>query len=216
MISNKRVERLFMDTKSRIMETAFKLFLKKGFADVSLNEIIKESGITTGGFYYHFDSKDTLLVEVIKKYIFNYFNFTIEQIKDFEGTHKEKLKTVILLIVGDDSTINTTTQLVESAEEIDYRTLHLLLFEGVQKYEIISKHYTEFYYNLFAFIKEVIDDGKNQDVLRPDIDSTKYSLLIQTTMVGTVLMWIGMPAMPLGERMESNLDILWDLMKNKT
>ncbi|MGV8143737.1 MAG: TetR/AcrR family transcriptional regulator [Methanothermobacter sp.] len=205
-----------MDTKSRIMETAFKLFLKKGFADVSLNEIIKESEITTGGFYYHFDSKDTLLVEVIKKYIFNYFNFTIEQIKDFEGTHKEKLKTVILLIVGDDSTINTTTQLVESAEEIDYRTLHLLLFEGVQKYEIISKHYTEFYYNLFAFIKEVIDDGKNQDVLRPDIDSTKYSLLIQTTMVGTVLMWIGMPAMPLGERMESNLDILWDLMKNKT
>ena len=216
MISNKRVERLFMDTKSRIMETTFKLFLKKGFNNVSLNEIIKESGITTGGFYYHFDSKDTLLVEVIKKYIFNYFNFTIEQIKDFEGTHKEKLKTVILLIVGDDSTINTTTQLVESAEEIDYRTLHLLLFEGVQKYEIISKHYTEFYYTLFAFIKEVIDDGKNQDVLRPDIDSTKYSLLIQTTMVGTVLMWIGMPAMPLGERMESNLDILWDLMKNKT
>ena len=203
-----------MDTKSRIMETAFKLFLEKGFADVSLNEIIKESGITTGGFYYHFDSKDTLLVEVIKKYIFNYFNFTIEQIKDFEGTHKEKLKTVILLIVGDDSTINTTTQLVESAEEIDYRTLHLLLFEGVQKYEIISKHYTEFYYNLFAFIKEVIDDGKDQGVLRSDIDSTKYSLLIQTAMVGTVIMWIGMPAMPLGERMESNLDILWDLMKN--
>ena len=203
-----------MDTKSRIMETAFKLFLEKGFADVSLNEIIKESGITTGGFYYHFDSKDTLIVEVIKKYIFNYFNFTIEQIRDFEGTHKEKLKTVILLIVGDDSTINTTTQLVESAEEIDYRTLHLLLFEGVQKYEIISKHYTEFYYNLFAFIKEVIDDGKDQGVLRSDIDSTKYSLLIQTAMVGTVIMWIGMPAMPLGERMESNLDILWDLMKN--
>ena len=209
-------EGMQMDTKSRIMETAFKLFLEKGFADVSLNEIIKESGITTGGFYYHFDSKDTLLVEVIKKYIFNYFNFTIEQIRDFEGTHKEKLKTVILLIVGDDSTINTTTQLVESAEEIDYRTLHLLLFEGVQKYEIISKHYTEFYYNLFAFIKEVIDDGKDQGVLRSDIDSTKYSLLIQTAMVGTVIMWIGMPAMPLGERMESNLDILWDLMKNKT
>ena len=207
-------EGMQMDTKSSIMETTFKLFLKKGFNNVSLNEIIKESGITTGGFYYHFDSKDTLLVEVIKKYIFNYFNFTIEQIRDFEGTHKEKLKTVILLIVGDDSTINTTTQLVESAEEIDYRTLHLLLFEGVQKYEIISKHYTEFYYNLFAFIKEVIDDGKDQGVLRSDIDSTKYSLLIQTAMVGTVIMWIGMPAMPLGERMESNLDILWDLMKN--
>jgi len=205
-----------MDTKSRILETAFKMFLQKGFDGVSLNEIIKESDITTGGFYYHFDSKDTLLIEVINRYIFNYFDLVIEQIRDFEGTHKEKLKTVILLIVGDDSTINTTTQLVESAEKIDYRTLHLLLFEGVQKYDVIGEHYTEFYYNLFAFIKDVIDDGKDKGVLRPDIDSNKYSLLIQTAMVGTVIMWIGMPAMPLGERMESNLDILWDLMKNKT
>ena len=205
-----------MDTKSRILETAFKMFLQKGFDGVSLNEIIKESDITTGGFYYHFDSKDTLLIEVINRYIFNYFDSIIEQIRDFEGTHKEKLKTVILLIVGDDSTINTTTQLVESAEKIDYRTLHLLLFEGVQKYDVIGEHYTEFYYNLFAFIKDVIDDGKDKGVLRPDIDSNKYSLLIQTAMVGTVIMWIGMPAMPLGERMESNLDILWDLMKNKT
>ncbi|OPY22782.1 MAG: DNA-binding transcriptional repressor AcrR [Methanobacterium sp. PtaU1.Bin242] len=205
-----------MDTKSRILETAFKMFLQKGFDGVSLNEIIKESDITTGGFYYHFDSKDTLLIEVINRYIFNYFDLVIEQIRDFEGTHKEKLKTVILLIVGDDSTINTTTQLVESAEKIDYRTLHLLLFEGVQKYDVIGEHYTEFYYNLFDFIKDVIDDGKDKGVLRPDIDSNKYSLLIQTAMVGTVIMWIGMPAMPLGERMESNLDILWDLMKNKT
>jgi len=205
-----------MDTKSRILETAFKMFLQKGFDGVSLNEIIKESDITTGGFYYHFDSKDTLLIEVINRYIFNYFDSIIEQIRDFEGTHKEKLKTVILLIVGDDSTINTTTQLVESAEKIDYRTLHLLLFEGVQKYDVIGEHYTEFYYNLFDFIKDVIYDGKDKGVLRPDIDSNKYSLLIQTAMVGTVIMWIGMPAMPLGERMESNLDILWGLMKNKT
>ncbi|HII83635.1 MAG TPA: TetR/AcrR family transcriptional regulator [Methanobacterium subterraneum] len=202
-----------MDTKSRIMETAFKLFLEKGFADVSLNEIIKASNITTGGFYYHFDSKDTLLVEVIKKYIFNYFNSTIEQIRDFEGTPKEKLKTVILSIVGDDSTIDKTTQLVESAEKIDYRVLHLLLLEGVQKYDIISEHYTEFYYNLLDFNKDVLKEGIDQGVIRSDIDITDLALVIQTIMVGTVIMWIGMPAMPLEERMESNMNQLWDYMK---
>lgn len=202
-----------MDTKSRIMETAFKLFLEKGFADVSLNEIIKASNITTGGFYYHFDSKDTLLVEVIKKYIFNYFNSTIEQIRDFEGTPKEKLKTVILSIVGDDSTIDKTTQLVESAEKIDYRVLHLLLLEGVQKYDIISEHYTEFYYNLLDFNKDVLKEGIDQGVIRSDIDITDLALVIQTIMVGTVIMWIVMPAMPLEERMESNMNQLWDYMK---
>lgn len=202
-----------MNTKDRILETAFKLFLEKGFADVSLNEIIKASNITTGGFYYHFDSKDTLLVEVIKKYIFNYFNSTIEQIRDFEGTPKDKLKTVILNIVGDDSTINKTTQLVESAEKIDYRVLHLLLLEGVQKYDIISEHYTEFYYNLLEFNKEVIDEGIAQGIIRSDLDTTELALLIQTVMVGTVLMWIGIPKMPLAKRMESNMDLVWNFIK---
>jgi AcrR family transcriptional regulator len=204
-----------MDTKSRIMETAFKLFLKKGFADVSLNEIIRESDITTGGFYYHFDSKETLLVEVIKKYIFNYFSSVIEQIKDFEGTPEEKFRTVILNIVGDDSTINETTQLVESAEKIDYRVLHLLLFEGVQKYDIIAEHYTAFYYDLLDFNKDVINEGIAQGVIRDDMDITELALLVQTVMVGTVIMWIGMPAMPMAERMEDNMHNLWNFIKKE-
>ena len=199
-----------MDTKSRIMEESFKLFLKKGFVDVSLNEIRKASNITTGGFYYHFDSKETLLVAVIEKYIFNYFNSTIRQIRDFEGTPKEKLKTVILSIIGDDITINKSTKLCESSEKIDYRTLHLLLFEGVQKYEIISKHYTEFYYNLLNFIKDVLDEGIAQGIIRTDIDSTEFATFIQTSMVGTVLMWIALPEMPLENRMNSNIDHLWN------
>jgi len=202
-----------MDTKSRIMEESFKLFLKKGFVDVSLNEIRKASNITTGGFYYHFESKDTLLVAVIEKYIFNYFNSTIRQIRDFEGTPKEKLKTAILSIIGDDLTINKSTKLSESSEKIDYRTLHLLLFEGVQKYEIISKHYTEFYNNLLNFIKDVLDEGIAQGIIRTDIDSTEFATFIQTSMVGTVLMWIALPEMPLENRMNSNIDHLWNYIK---
>jgi AcrR family transcriptional regulator len=192
------------------MEESFKLFLKKGFADVSLNEIRKASNITTGGFYYHFDSKDTLLVAVIEKYIFNYFNSTIRQIRDFEGTPKEKLKTVIISIIGDDIKINKSTKLCESSEKIDYRTLHLLLFEGVQKYEIISKYYTEFYYNLLNFIKDVLDEGIAQGIIRMDIDSTEFATFIQTSMVGTVLMGIALPEMPLENRMNSNVDHLWN------
>ena len=203
-------EMCIMDTKSRIMEESFKLFLKKGFVDVSLNEIRKASNITTGGFYYHFDSKDTLLVAVIEKYIFNYFNSTIRQIRDFEGTPKEKLKTVILSIIGDDITINKSTKLCESSEKIDYRTLHLLLMEGIQKYEIIGKHYTEFYYNLLNFIKDVLDEGIAKGIIRTDIDSTEFATFIQTSMVGTVLIWIAMPEMPIENRMNSNIDHLWN------
>ncbi|MBP1946455.1 TetR/AcrR family transcriptional regulator [Methanobacterium petrolearium] len=204
-----------MDTKSRILETAFKLFLEKGFAGVSLNEVIKASDITTGGFYYHFDSKDTLLVAVIEKYIFNYFNSTIDQIRHFEGTPKEKLKSATLLLVGDDLNSEQTTKLVESSAKIDYRVLNLLLLEGVQKYDIIRDHYTEFYYNLFEFNKDVIREGVTQGMIRTDIDINELALHTQTVLVGTIVIWVVMPTIPLKEIMESNINQLWDYLKKK-
>ncbi|EKF86262.1 TetR/AcrR family transcriptional regulator [Methanobacterium formicicum] len=198
-----------METKSRILETAFKLFLKKGFAGVSLNEVIKASDITTGGFYYHFDSKEALMVAVIQKYIFNYFNSTIEQIRHFEGTPKEKLKSAALSMIGEDQ----TTQLVESTTKIDYRVLNLLLLEGVQKYDIISEHYTEFYYNLFKFNKDVIEDGISHGIIRTDVDLNELAMMTQTVLVGTIVMWVIMPTLPLEKTLRTNIDQLWDYMK---
>jgi len=198
-----------METKSRILETAFKLFLKKGFAGVSLNEVIKASDITTGGFYYHFDSKEALMVAVIQKYIFNYFNSTIEQIRHFEGTPKEKLKSAALSMIGEDQ----TTQLVESTTKIDYRVLNLLLLEGVQKYDIISEHYTEFYHNLFEFNQDVIKEGISQGIIRTDVDLNELAMMTQTVLVGTIVMWVVMPTLPLEKTIQTNVDQLWDYMK---
>ena len=41
-----------MKTEQEILELAFLLFLEKGFSEVSTNEIIREAGLTKGGFYY--------------------------------------------------------------------------------------------------------------------------------------------------------------------
>ncbi|MCC7549998.1 MAG: TetR/AcrR family transcriptional regulator [Methanobacterium sp.] len=199
-----------MSTKSRIMETTFKLFLKKGIVDVSLSDIIKAADITTGGFYYHFDSKDTLLVEVIKKYIFDYFNSTIEYVRNSEGTPKEKLESVILSMWRECVPIAEAAPSGESSERVDYRTVHLLLMEGVQKYEVIGEYYTEYYHNLLNFIKETIDEGVTQGIIRSDIDSSELATIIQTSMVGAVIMWVAMPEISLEKRIISNVDYHWD------
>jgi AcrR family transcriptional regulator len=192
------------------METTFKLFLKKGIVDVSLSDIIKAADITTGGFYYHFDSKDTLLVEVIKKYIFDYFNSTIEYVRNSEGTPKEKLESVILSMWRECVPIAEAAPSGESSERVDYRTVHLLLMEGVQKYEVIGEYYTEYYHNLLNFIKETIDEGVTQGIIRSDIDSSELATIIQTSMVGAVIMWVAMPEISLEKRIISNVDYHWD------
>ncbi len=39
--------------------------MERGFAGTSLNDIIKASGLTKGGFYFHFNSKAELALEVL-------------------------------------------------------------------------------------------------------------------------------------------------------
>lgn len=53
-------------TRKVILKSAFKLFTAKGFDGVTVNEIMKNCGLTRGGFYAHFSSKASLYSESIK------------------------------------------------------------------------------------------------------------------------------------------------------
>ena len=46
--------------KNRIIESAKKLVLDKGYNNVSVSEITKEAGISKGAFYIHYESKEAL------------------------------------------------------------------------------------------------------------------------------------------------------------
>ena|SRR5579863_9944937 len=46
--------------RARIVETAAALFREKGFDGISVAELMRAAGLTHGGFYNHFESKDAL------------------------------------------------------------------------------------------------------------------------------------------------------------
>jgi TetR/AcrR family transcriptional repressor of nem operon len=49
----------------RILEEAARLFRERGFAGVSVGEIMKATGLTHGPFYNHFASKEALMAEAL-------------------------------------------------------------------------------------------------------------------------------------------------------
>ena len=53
------------ENRQRILEVAGQLFREKGFDAVSVAEVMKAAGLTHGGFYGHFDSKDDLIVHAL-------------------------------------------------------------------------------------------------------------------------------------------------------
>ena len=55
------------ENRVRIVETASRLFREKGFDGVGLDAIMKEAGLTHGGFYGHFSSKEDLAAEAVTR-----------------------------------------------------------------------------------------------------------------------------------------------------
>lgn len=55
------------ENRRRIVETASRMFRERGFDRVGVDAIMKGAGLTHGGFYGHFRSKDDLAAEAITR-----------------------------------------------------------------------------------------------------------------------------------------------------
>ncbi|MBS9479006.1 TetR/AcrR family transcriptional regulator [Ancylobacter radicis] len=53
------------ENRRRILEVASELFRDRGFDAVSVAEVMKAAGLTHGGFYGHFSSKDDLVAQTL-------------------------------------------------------------------------------------------------------------------------------------------------------
>lgn len=59
-----------LSTRNKILETALKLFSKKGYLGATTKEIAKEAGIAEVTLFRHFPSKEKLFEDVINTYSF--------------------------------------------------------------------------------------------------------------------------------------------------
>ena len=53
------------ETHSRIVKVAAKRFRELGLEGIGVADVMKEAGVTVGGFYKHFGSRDELVVEAL-------------------------------------------------------------------------------------------------------------------------------------------------------
>jgi TetR/AcrR family transcriptional regulator, transcriptional repressor for nem operon len=56
-------------TKNKLLQVAFREFLKHTYKDVTLEHLVKELGVTKGAFYHHFSSKHDVFVQVVDAYL---------------------------------------------------------------------------------------------------------------------------------------------------
>jgi len=52
-------------TRARILRAAGKVFRRQGYHAAGVDKVMEEAGLTAGGFYAHFASKEALLAETL-------------------------------------------------------------------------------------------------------------------------------------------------------
>ena len=54
-------------TRERLLDAAQRTFVRKGFAATSVDDISDEAGYTRGAFYFNFDTKAEVLIELLQR-----------------------------------------------------------------------------------------------------------------------------------------------------
>ncbi len=57
------------ETRSRILDAAGELFAKRGYNATSVADICAQAGVTKGAFYHHFESKQTVFLELRDRWL---------------------------------------------------------------------------------------------------------------------------------------------------
>ena len=57
------------ETRNRIVNSARRLFNRRGFHEVTIDEIMRDAGLTRGGFYKHFSAKEQLYALAVRQFL---------------------------------------------------------------------------------------------------------------------------------------------------
>ena len=88
-------------TRETILSIAESLILTNGYSGTSIDQIISESGITKGGFFYHFDGKNDLARNLMLRYLEQdaiFFNSLFDRARDLTDDPLQQMLIFVKLL----------------------------------------------------------------------------------------------------------------------
>ncbi|MFO7915660.1 MAG: TetR/AcrR family transcriptional regulator [Candidatus Krumholzibacteriales bacterium] len=190
-------------TRDKILRTAYELFLREGYSEVSLNRLVKSAGITKGGFYHHFASKDELFAEVVDRYLIAFYKKLREEMLEAEGSSREKLKT----LCGQFCSLPARL-LEDHQEELEFG-YYILIFQGVKHYPRFVEKLARVYGKMRSAVAEILSEGIKMGEIRSGLDCEATAFQIVSQAEGALLMWTLDKSIDLAEYNRRVFDNIW-------
>ena len=163
-------------TKEKILEEAFKLFLKKGYSEVSISVVQEELGIGRATLYYYFKSKEDLFKTVIDHYIIKYMESSLQIEPD--ATVADMIESRIRLIIAQRDIL-----LQSNNPNLTFFNLTSIKFIALLKYEDYRKKLESFRNKTIELWKMAINNSIRNKEIKEDVNVDVLSELFANVKV---------------------------------
>ena len=153
--------------RDELLAIAAELFAQRGFKNTTVRDIADAAGILSGSLYHHFDSKESMVDEIL-------LDFQTELFKKYDE------------ILGSDLDARAKVEAVVrvSFEAIDQHHAEVAIFQNdsgylmeFERFGYLREHNTRFREMWLDLLREGVEAG----VLRPDVDAELVFRFIRDT-----------------------------------
>ncbi len=162
-----------MSTRDQILEIAYRTFAEKGYSHTSMGAIAKEIGITRPALYYHFASKEDLLLATYKT-IDPLDNVSADKVLACAEPEefRREFSTLVSNITGNLRNDEQRARFVATVESAAGQ-VHAVMESARAQYDATR-----------AVFEKAIEHGKSIGAIAPDLDADTTTQLLSIYIYG--------------------------------
>lgn len=155
------------EKKLLILQAGITILRKKGVSNSSMNDIIRESGLSKGGVYHYFASKNELLVEIFNYFIELYAFSNLSRLQNNpELQNKNAIQQIDILFQQHEAVIDDMGK--------DLSLLMDLYIEAIHN-PALRKVFNQQYQLIFGIVKNLIETAQQQGDIKKNLNSEMIS-----------------------------------------
>ena len=190
------------ESKAQILAAAMSVFAEKGFTKTSMNDIVRASGLSKGGVYWHFKSKGDLVTAIFDQFFVEQLAL-LDEVMAGGGTAVAKLNQLATLT--SDSVAELAAQFPSPLE------FYALAARDDSLKEHIQRHFQNYREKIELLVTQGITDGEFQDK-----NSTDAANAIMALFEGLLLLWAVAPdSINLSTQVKTAVQLLLEGLRNQ-
>ncbi len=183
------------ERQQEILEAALRIFVRKGYADTRMDDIVEATGLSKGAIYHHFASKRELFVALIEHWMDQFAPIMNP------GQHSGKSSADIIRIIG-----RFTTMLFNRNQ--DWFLAEPEIWSMAKRDEEIQGLASQLYTRILGEFETVITRGINYGEFK-EVNVRLVALSIMTTLHGMIWFVMFQPKdFSIEDYVDANMDFI--------